>query len=247
MPGKVCDIGVFVVAMLRLITFDACNTLFHVRGSPGELYSNVAARFGVNIKPKPLNDSFKHSFREFYKTWPNFGAKSGKTAEKWWHGVVTQTFRSAGYHDEATVAKISSVLYREFSTASPWQVYPDVFDVLEHLKKRNYHLAVISNFDERLDVILESLRLKEYFTCIACSFDVGMYKPSPEIFELVLSHFDVEAGEALHVGDNVDLDYKPAIELGMRSLIVDRFNRDYSKDNVDPDHVIKDLNHLQTL
>ena len=233
--------------MLRLITFDACNTLFHVRGSPGELYSGVAARFGVEIKPKPLNDSFKPSFREFYKTWPNFGAKNSKTAEKWWHGVVTKTFRSAGYHDEATLARISSALYREFSTASYWQVYPDTFGVLEHLKNRNYHLAVISNFDERLDVILESLCLKEYFSFIACSFDVGVCKPSPEIFKLALSHFDVKPGEALHVGDNVELDYKPAIELGMRSLIVNRFNKDFLKDNVHPDHVIQDLNPIQKL
>ena len=230
--------------MLRLITFDACNTLFHVRGSPGELYSNVASRFGVEIKPKPLNDSFKHSFREFYKTLPNFGAKSGKTAEKWWYGVVKQTFRSAGYHDEATLARISSVLYREFSTAMNWQVYPETHAVLEHLKKRNYNLAVVSNFDERLDGILESLRLKEYFEFIACSFNAGVCKPSPKIFELALNHFDVKAEEALHVGDNVELDYKPAIQLGMKSLIVDRFCMDFSKSSVNPEHIIKDLDPL---
>ena len=232
---------------LRLITFDACNTLFHVRGSPGELYSNVAARFGVDIKPKALNDSFKDSFRDFYKTLPNFGAKSAKTGEKWWHGVVNQTFCSAGYHDEANLARISSVLYKEFSTAHYWKVYPETFDVLENLKNRNYHIAVISNFDERLDVILESLRLKEYFTFIACSFNVGICKPAPEVFHLVLSHFDVKADEALHVGDNFDLDYKPAIKLGMRSLIVNRFCRDYSKDSVDPNHIIQDLSPLQML
>ena len=236
-----------MASRLRLITFDACNTLFHVRGSPGELYSNVAARFGVDIKPKALNDSFKDSFRDFYITLPNFGAKSAKTGEKWWRGVVKQTFRSAGYHDEETLAIISSVLYKEFSTACCWQVYPETFDVLDHLKKRNYPLAVISNFDERLDTILESLRLKEYFTFIACSFDVGMCKPSPEVFQLVLSHFDVKAEDTLHVGDNVDLDYKPAVELGMRSLIVNRFCNDYSKDSVDPDHIIQDLTPLQTL
>ena len=236
-----------MASRLRLITFDACNTLFHIRGSPGELYSNVAARFGVDIKPKALNDSFKDSFRDFYITLPNFGAKSAKTGEKWWRGVVKQTFRSVGYHDEETLARISSVLYKEFSTACCWQVYPETFDVLEHLKKRNYPLAVISNFDERLDTILESLRLKEYFTFIACSFDVGMCKPSPEVFQLVLSHFDVKAEDTLHVGDNVDLDYKPAIELGMKSLIVNRFCNDYSKDRVDPDHIIQDLTPLQTL
>ena len=236
-----------MASRLRLITFDACNTLFHIRGSPGELYSNVAARFGVDIKPKALNDSFKDSFRDFYITLPNFGAKSAKTGENWWRGVVKQTFRSAGYHDEETLAIISSVLYKEFSTACCWQVYPETFDVLEHLKKRNYPLAVISNFDERLDTILESLRLKEYFTFIACSFDVGMCKPSPEVFQLVLSHFDVKAEDTLHVGDNVDLDYKPAIELGMKSLIVNRFCNDYSKDRVDPDHIIQDLTPLQTL
>ena len=233
--------------MLRLITFDACNTLFHVRGSPGELYSNVASRFGVVVQPKALNDSFKHTFREFYRTVPNFGAKCGRTAEKWWFGVVKQTFRSAGFNDEKTLARISSTLYREFSTASYWEVYPETFDVLEHLKKRNYHLAVISNFDERLDGILETLGLKNYFTFIACSFDVGICKPSPEIFELVLSHFDVKAAKTLHVGDNVELDYKPAIELGLKSLIVDRFCRDYSDDHVNPEHVIKDLKPLLKL
>ena len=236
-----------MASRLRLITFDACNTLFRVRGSPGELYSNVAARFGVDIKPKALNDSFKDTFRDFYKTSPNFGAKSAKTGEKWWHEVVKQTFRSTGYHDEATLARFSSVLYKEFSTASYWQVYSETFDVLEHLKNRNYHLAVVSNFDERLDAILESLRLKEYFSFIACSFDVGMYKPSPEVFQLVLSHLDVKAEEALHVGDNVELDYKPAIELGMRSLIVNRFCRNYSKDSVDPDHIVQNLNPLKIL
>lgn len=233
--------------MLRLITFDACNTLFHVRSSPGELYSNVASRFGVEIKPKPLNDSFKHSFREFCNTLPNFGAHSYKTAEKWWHGVVTQTFRSAGYQEEANLARISSVLYREFSTSRYWQVYPETHSVLKHLKKQNYHFAIVSNFDERLDGILERLSVKDYFDFIACSFNAGVYKPSPKIFELVLNHFGVKAEEALHVGDNVDLDYKPAIQLGMKSLILDRFFMDFSEDIVNSEHIIKDLNPLLKL
>ena len=233
--------------MLRLITLDACNTLFRVRGSPGEMYSNVASRFGVKVQPEVLNESFTQSFREFYKRVPNFGAKSERTAEKWWFGVVKQTFHSAGFNDEETVAKIASTLYREFSTDSFWEVYPETFDVLEHLKKRNYHLAVISNFDERLDVILERLCLKNYFTFIVCSFDVGICKPSPEIFELALSNFGVKAEQTLHVGDNVQLDYTPAIKLGLKSLIVDRFCRNYSKDHVDPTHVIPDLKPLLKL
>ena len=233
--------------MLRLITFDACNTLFHVRGSPGELYSNVASRFGVEINPKPLNDSFKYFFREFYKTLPNFGANENKTAEKWWYGVVTQTFRSAGYHDEANLARISSVLYREFSTSKYWQVYAETHSVLEHLKNQNYHLAVVSNFDERLGEILERLSLNDYFDFIACSFNAGVYKPSPKIFELALNHFGVKAEEALHVGDNVDLDYKPAMQLGMKSFIVDRFCMDFSEKKVSPEHIIRDLTPLLKL
>lgn len=233
--------------MLRLITFDACNTLFRVRGSPGELYSNVASRFGVEVQSKALNDSFKSTFRELYKTVPNFGAKRDKTAERWWSGVVRQTFRSAGFNDEKILARISSTLYREFSTASYWEVYPEAYEVLEYLKKRNYRLAVISNFDERLDTILECLCLRNYFNFIACSFDVGTCKPSPEIFELVLSNFGVKAQETLHVGDNVDLDYKPAVELGLKSMIVDRFCRDYREDHVNPEHIIKDLKPLLKL
>lgn len=230
--------------MLRLITFDACNTLFHVRGSPGEIYSDIAERFDVKVSPKALNDSFKHAFGEFYNKTPNFGAKTNKTAERWWTGVVKQTFKSAGFHEERTLERISSLLYKEFSTVSCWQIYPETFEVLEDLRKKGYHLAVISNFDERLHTILEGLCLKNYFDFIACSFDVGMSKPSPGIFQLVLSTFRVKPDDTLHIGDNVDLDYKPAIQLGMRSLIVDRFSKNYSASIVNPEHVIKDLKPL---
>ncbi|XP_068681795.1 haloacid dehalogenase-like hydrolase domain-containing protein 3 [Montipora foliosa] len=241
------NFGHGLCVMLRLITFDACNTLFRVRGSPGELYSEVAWRFDVKLSPKALNESFKHAFGEFYKSVPNFGAKGDKTAEKWWSGVVKQTFKSAGFDDEKTVARISSTLYNEFSTSSYWQVYPETFDVLEHLRKKGYLLAVISNFDERLDTILEGLYLKSYFDLIVCSFNVGMCKPSPEIFKLVLSNFGMKAEEALHVGDNVELDYKPAVSLGFRSLIVDRFSSNYSAAIVNPEHVTKDLKPLMQL
>ena len=230
--------------MLRLITFDVCNTLIRVRSSPGKIYSDVAKRYGVKIKPKALNDSFNQAFHDFYGTFPNFGAKNRNTAEVWWNGVVKQTFHRAGYVDDNTLEKISSTLYQEFTTASHWEIFPETVSVLEHLQKRSYHLAVISNFDERLETILESLCLKKYFSFIACSFDVGICKPSSEIFNIVLSNYGVKAKDTLHVGDNVNLDYKPAVQLGIRSLIVNRFNKTYSGEDIDLEDVIPDLTPL---
>ena len=47
----------------RAIFFDATDTLFHVRGSVGEIYSRIALRYGVRAEPKEVQKSFEQAFR----------------------------------------------------------------------------------------------------------------------------------------------------------------------------------------
>ncbi|KAL9592826.1 MAG: hypothetical protein Q9179_006335 [Wetmoreana sp. 5 TL-2023] len=103
-------------------------------------------------------------------------------------------------------------------------------------------VGVISNSDDRVTSILASLGLRVNtqrwgsatageskgtldIDWMAMSHDVGFEKPDRRIFEAAkkLSAFASESdGLYLHVGDNVEEDYRGALKAGWRSILLDR-------------------------
>ena len=54
------------------------------------------------------------------------------------------------------------------------------------------------------------------------SFEVGMLKPSPEIFQFALEHFGLEAKDCLMIGDKDELDLEPFRKLGGDAYLIKR-------------------------
>jgi len=63
--------------------------------------------------------------------------------------------------------------------------------------------------------------LKKYFDEVIFSGQIGLAKPNPRIFRLVLDHFDVNGEECVMVGDNLEVDIIPAKLLGFKTILVD--------------------------
>ena len=233
--------------MLRLITLDVNNTLLRIRGSVGELYSKTAQKYGLNFDSKTLDTEFKKVYSIHYDKYPNFGVRDGMSTREWWSDIVSKTFQNAGCQDDKTVQDIASFLYAEFTQPSKWEVFPEVKTVLQHLQSKGFTLGVVSNFDERLPEILDRLDLIKYFSFVLCSTEVKIAKPSLEIFQLALEQGGTSPEEALHVGDNISLDYYPPIAVGMSAYLVDR-DRSYKEScKIPPDRVIPNLNPLTNL
>jgi putative hydrolase of the HAD superfamily len=93
--------------------------------------------------------------------------------------------------------------------------------VLTQLAPR-YELAIISNFDGRLRVILDQMELARFFCPMVISSEVGADKPDPWIFTEALRLAGVSANEALHVGDDRLADYQGAMRAGMNAFHLDR-------------------------
>jgi HAD superfamily hydrolase (TIGR01549 family) len=78
-----------------------------------------------------------------------------------------------------------------------------------------YRLGIISNFYGNLTTVCEDLGIRDFFDCVVDSTLVGAMKPDPRIFQTALDSLQVEAGQAVFVGDNLNRDMKGAKGVGM--------------------------------
>ncbi|MBV6289497.1 HAD family hydrolase [Pseudomonas aegrilactucae] len=92
-------------------------------------------------------------------------------------------------------------------------IFPEVQPVLEILRC-HYTLGVVTNGNA--DV--RRLGLADYFTFALCAEDLGIGKPAPQPFLEALRQGQVEAGNAVHIGDHPGDDIAGAQQAGLRAI-----------------------------
>ena len=209
----------------KVIYLDAFGTLFGVKGSVGELYSNLARTAEVSTDPHAVNRAFYQSFAAAERlACPGVSPEVIPDLEfRWWKSVVADTFERVGalekFDDFDT---FYAGLYGYFETAAPWKVYHDTLPALKRWQGMGIQLGVISNFDSRLYRVLSVLGLAPYFQSVTISTEVGAAKPAAKIFEVALAKHNCAASEAWHVGDSESEDYAGAQAAGMRAVLIAR-------------------------
>lgn len=209
----------------KVIYLDAFGTLFGVRGSVGELYSQLARTAGVTTNSQAVNRAFYQSFAAAERlAFPNVDPAAIPELEyRWWRAIVAETFERVGALNKfADFETFYSGLYGYFETSDPWQVYADTLPSLERWQSMGIELGVISNFDSRLHRVLSVLEIDRYFQSVTISTEVGAAKPSPEIFRAALAKHSCLPQQAWHVGDSEAEDYAGARAIGMRAVLVAR-------------------------
>ena len=111
--------------------------------------------------------------------------------------------------------------YAHFAEAGVWELYPDVIEVLEALRPR-FQLAVVSNFDGRLRMILEHLSVSKFFSHVFLSSELGADKPDPLIYQRALKLSRLAPNETLHVGDDPVRDWQGAEAAGLSVFRLER-------------------------
>jgi putative hydrolase of the HAD superfamily len=211
----------------KVIFLDAVGTLFGVKGGVGEVYSAIALKFGVEVNAADLDRAFFKSFKE--STPPVFPGIDRqplalKDAEyQWWKAIAKKTFTEVKVIDRfVDFEKFFSQLYEHFATEQPWYIYNDVLPALINWQEKEIELGIISNFDTRLDRVLESLNLKQFFRSITISSVVGAAKPDSRIFMKALAIHNYNPELSWHIGDSLTEDYYGATAIGMKSFWLDR-------------------------
>lgn len=194
---------------IRAVTFDAGGTLIEPWPSVGAIYSEVAAEFGYRCEPEKLTAGF-------FNAWQSRSAFAYSRVE--WFEVVRHSFRESC--DVST--KMFDAIYERFSESRCWRIYDDVLPALEQLKSRGLRLAVISNWDDRLAPLLQSLGLANHFDAIFASAVIGAHKPSPGIFHHAATQLQVTPAEILHIGDSQNEDIVGARTAGFQARRIRR-------------------------
>lgn len=121
--------------------------------------------------------------------------------------------QAVGVNDEALAKRYSEDFFAIIRTKSV--LMPHAKEVLEYLKPK-YNLYILSNgFRELQSHKMHSAGVDTYFKKIILSEDLGVLKPSPQIFNFALSATQSELRESLMIGDSWEADITGAHGVGM--------------------------------
>jgi 2-haloacid dehalogenase len=136
-----------------------------------------------------------------------------------YRAVLTETVRRVAQRlsldlkpDDAT-ALVSTIPY--------WPAFADVGPALGALRREGWKFALLTNCDRDI-IALTQRRLPVSFDAVVTAEDVAAYKPSPAHFLLFKSTFGASAGAWIHVAQSYYHDIRPASELGIRRIWVNR-------------------------
>lgn len=116
--------------------------------------------------------------------------------------------------------------------------FPNLISMLDSLKGKSLKLGIITNGRGNFQMDnIKALGIEDYFDTILVSEWEGMKKPNVEIFKKALRNLEVDASQAMFIGDHPDNDVKAAKTAGMVGV----WKRDEHWAGVEADFMIEDL------
>ncbi len=206
----------------RALLLDAMGTLIGLRAPVGNTYAAFAAEHGLQLDPAALEQAFAAAYRSAPPlAFPGLsGAELERAERDWWSARIATVLRSVG-EAEGGPPELHRQLFDRYADPGLWRVYDDVPETLARWHRQGLRLAVVSNFDQRLEGLLEAFGLRRWLEVVVVSSRAGAAKPSPRPFQLALAQLGVEPQQAWHIGDSRE-DEAGARAAGLPCVLVQR-------------------------
>jgi putative hydrolase of the HAD superfamily len=236
------------------VTFDYWQTICIPDADRGrarrvESTRKVLAAEGVTVTDEEIDAAIVVVLQRFDETWRANQQFTAVDAVEVFAAEVAPTLSAA-----ARAALVEGFA----STGDHPPLTPNIASTLQALKASGLRLGIICDVgmqpSTRLREILEHHQLLELFDHWSFSDEVGVYKPSPEIFVHALDGLGVDdPARAAHVGDLRRTDIAGALAIGMTAV---RYRGCYDdgdspvddgEDHPEGDHVIDDHAELPPL
>jgi len=213
------------VNVFQGIIFDFDDTLVHARGGWHEIIDEgtqaMVAYLEAQGMPLP-----RVTFIPKWLEARQFAATKSEREQEEHTADDTLNFlvQFFGYihADRATIERAVDQFYAPEIAAKV--LYPDALETVAALKGRGYKVALLGNApcDRNVQVQVDRLGLRPYLHPVLTSETIEDRKPKVEAYHKVLEIWDVQAHEAIMVGNSLAHDILGAKNAGLWSIWVDR-------------------------
>jgi putative hydrolase of the HAD superfamily len=207
--------------VIRGVIFDLGSTLIRFEGEWPKILqesSQVLARQLVR-DGYPLNDkSFVADFME--EVLDSYQIREQDWVERTTSSLLLKVLARFG-HREVADEVIERALLKFYDVSEArWTPMDGVYEVLDHLRLKGMCLGMISNAGDEGNVqrLIDNAQLRPYFKPIYISAALGIRKPNPKLFEMVLETWDLPADQVVMVGDNLGADILGAQNAGVHQI-----------------------------
>ena len=128
-----------------------------------------------------------------------------------------------------------------YKTLSP---YPEVKDVLNSLKKKNYKLSILSNGTPvLLNELVKSNDLENIFDDLFSIEEVGVYKPDSRVYDIPIKKYQIKSEEVAFLSANT-WDVSGGGNYGYKSIWVNRNKAIFDNLDYKPKNEVSNLTQL---
>lgn len=219
-------------AHIRACVFDAYGTLFDVHSAVGK------HRHRLGGHADPVSQLWRTKQLEY--TW--LRSLMGQYRDFW---QVTQdaldfAFATYGLTDQALRQDLMQAYLQ-------LDCYPEVTATLQQLKERGYRTAILSNGSPTmLNTAIDHAGISHLIDVTLSVESVGIYKPSPRVYQLAVAQLAVAAHEISFQSANA-WDAAGAASAGLRVVWINRFNQQWERLGTVPDAELPSLRALPTI
>jgi len=218
--------------------FDAYGTLFDVAAAARQAAAEPGGEKLAQIWPQLAED---WRAKQLQYSW--LRAVTGEHTDFW---RVTQdgldwALELRGLSDDSALRERLLSLYWQL------QAYPEVPQMLRRLKAAGINTAILSNGSpDMLQGAVQSANLAEVLDDVLSVESVGVFKPAPQVYDMVLQRFGVAKHHVLFVSSN-GWDAAAAASYGFVTAWVNRAGLPIDRLPGQPNHVLQDLTDIPTL
>ena len=213
---------------VKAIIFDAYGTLFDVNSAAEKCKDKIGDKwegFANYWRTTQLEYTWLRSLMKRHK---NFWQITEDSLDKSMNAFnINKSMRSELLN-----------LYKTLNT------FPEVKDVLNKLKEKNYKLAILSNgTPSLLNELVKSNNIKNIFDDIFSIEDVGIYKPDSRVYDIPTKKYQIQKNEVAFLSANT-WDVSGGGNYGYHAIWVNRNNNIFDNLDYKAKNEVKNLNHL---
>jgi putative hydrolase of the HAD superfamily len=203
--------------VINAVMFDFSQTLFRCEPTGSWLDGGLAA-MGIAL-PEPERDALAERLEE------NGAMPGGPEPRRldedmqrlWDRRDLDAPSHRAAYEglthaSDIPVPELARVLYDRHMDPDMWRPYPDAESTLRQLRRREVPVAVVSNIGWDMRPVFAHFGLDKLIDVFVLSYEHGVQKPDPALFQVALDALGRTGPETLMVGDN------PRADGGARAL-----------------------------